>query len=89
MPSDKFKRGIERELSKILIAIAAISVVCGSALAQNTGPLPQSGMERPGMTNGAKEDGRMDTTGMSTAKGNTKRDSDGAPAAGKSGHKNR
>ena len=49
--------------------------------AQNTGPAPQTGMEKPGMTNGAKEDGSMDTTGMRATKGNIKRDKDGPPAA--------
>ena len=42
---------------KRLIAVAAFSLMCGSAFAQNTGPAPQTGMEKPGMTNGAKEDG--------------------------------
>jgi len=65
---------------KALVAAAAFSVMCGSALAQNTGPAPQTGMEKPGMINGAKEDGSMDTTGMSAAKGNIKREKDGAPA---------
>jgi hypothetical protein len=65
---------------KIFIAIAALALLCGSAFAQNTGPAPQTGMEKPGMTSGAKESGAMDTTGMSTAKGNMKRDKDGAPA---------
>jgi len=37
-------------------------------------------MEKPGMTNGAKQDGSMDTTGMSPSKGNIKREKDGAPA---------
>jgi hypothetical protein len=37
-------------------------------------------MEKPGTTSGAKEGGAMDTTGMSTARGNIKRDRDGAPA---------
>jgi hypothetical protein len=49
-------------------------------LGQNTGPAPQTGMEKPGTTNGAKPDGSMDTTGMSATKGNIKRDKDGAPA---------
>lgn len=65
------------------IAVAAFSLMFGSAFAQNTGPAPQTGMEKPGMTNGAKEDGSMDTTGMSSSKGNIKREKDGAPAAGK------
>ena len=65
---------------KRLIAVAAFSLMCGSAFAQNNGPAPQTGMEKPGMTNGAKEDGSMDTTGMSATTGNIKRDKDGAPA---------
>jgi len=76
---------------KTLVAVAVLSLTCGSALAQvpaqtlaqNTGPAPQAGMDKPGMTNGAKEDGSMDTTGMSPAKGNIKREKDGAPAAAK------
>jgi hypothetical protein len=35
------------------------------------------------MTNGAKENGSMDTTGMSSTKGNVKREKDGAPSAEK------
>jgi hypothetical protein len=65
---------------KTCIAVTALVLLCGSAFAQNTGPAPQTGMEKPGITNGAKPDGSMDTTGMSTAKGNIKRDKDGAPA---------
>ena len=38
---------------KRLVAVAALFLLCGSALAQNTGPAPQTGMEKPGMTNGA------------------------------------
>jgi len=73
----------ERSSVKNLIAVAVFSLMCGSAFAQNTGPASQSGMEKPGMTNGAKENGAMDTTGMSSTKGNIKRDKDGAPAPGK------
>ena len=65
---------------KKLIAVATLALLCGSAFAQNTGPAPQTGMERPGTTSGAKPDGSMDTTGMSATKGNIKRDKDGAPA---------
>ena len=64
---------------KKLVAVTAVFLLCGSAFAQNTGPAPQTGMEKPGMTNGAKENGAMDTTGMSVTKGNIKRDKDGAP----------
>jgi len=64
---------------RTLIILGTFAVLCGSASAQNTGPAPQTGMEKPGMTNGAKENGAMDTTGMGTTKGNIKRDKDGAP----------
>jgi hypothetical protein len=75
---------IQQERSmKTVVAVAAFSLMCGSALAQNTGPAPQTGMEKPGMTNGARKDGSMDTTGMSSAKGNIKREKDGAPAPAK------
>jgi hypothetical protein len=65
---------------KKLVAVTALTLLCGSAFAQNTGPAPQTGMEKPGTTDGAKPDGSMDTTGMSTTKGNIKRGKDGAPA---------
>jgi hypothetical protein len=65
---------------KAFVTAAALTLLCSSALAQNTGPAPQTGMEKPGTTNGAKENGAMDTTGMSATKGNIKRDKDGAPA---------
>jgi hypothetical protein len=63
-----------------LITITAFALMSGAAFAQNTGPVPQAGMEKPGMTDGAKPDGSMDTTGMSGTKGNIKREKDGAPA---------
>ena len=65
---------------KKLITVMALALTSGAAFAQNTGPAPQSGMEKPGTTNGAKPDGSMDTTGMSSTKGNIKREKDGAPA---------
>jgi hypothetical protein len=65
---------------KKLVIVTALTLLCGSAFAQNTGPAPQTGMEKPGTTNGAKPDGSMDTTGMSATKGNIKRGKDGAPA---------
>lgn len=65
---------------KNFFIVTALTLLCGSAFAQNTGPAPQTGMEKPGTTNGAKENGAMDITGMSTAKGSIKRDKDGAPA---------
>ncbi len=65
---------------KKLITVTALAFLCGSAFAQNTGPAPQTGMEKPGTTTGAKPDGSMDTTGMGATKGNVKREKDGAPA---------
>ncbi|MCK1742375.1 hypothetical protein IVA80_16270 [Bradyrhizobium sp. 139] len=53
---------------KQIIALAAFAVMCGSALAQNTGPAPQTGMERPENTNGATAKGSMDTTGMNVGR---------------------
>jgi hypothetical protein len=67
---------------KKFVTVSGLILLCGSAFAQNTGPAPQTGMEKPGMTNGVKEDGKMDTSGMSSTKGNVKRDQDGAPAKG-------
>jgi hypothetical protein len=61
------------------ITITALMLLCGPAFAQNTGPAPQTGMEKPGTTDGAKPDGSMNTTGMSATKGNIKRDTDSAP----------
>lgn len=49
---------------KALIATIAFAAMSGPVIAQNTGPAPQSGMERPENTNGATEKGTMDTTGM-------------------------
>lgn len=66
---------------KMIILLAVMSLTAGAAYAQNSGPAPQTGMEKPGTTNGAKPDGSMDTSGMSGAKGNLKREKDGAPAA--------
>jgi hypothetical protein len=63
-------------MKSVIIAV----VLSGTAYAQNSGPAPQAGMEKPGMTNGAREDGKMDTQGMGAAKGNVKRERDGAPA---------
>jgi hypothetical protein len=55
---------------KALIAVIAIAAMSGSVVAQNTGPAPQSGMERPENTNGATEKGAMDTTGMNVGQAN-------------------
>jgi hypothetical protein len=64
---------------KKLIVATTITLLSGAAFAQNTGPAPQTGMDKPGMTSGAKPNGAMDTTGMSPTKGNMKREKDGAP----------
>ncbi len=66
-------------MNKVIIA-AALTLVCDWAFAQNTGPAPQTGMEKPGTTDGAKPDGSMNTSGTSVSKGNIKRETDGAPA---------
>ncbi|MDE5444974.1 hypothetical protein GWG65_26720 [Bradyrhizobium sp. CSA207] len=55
---------------KQIIALAAFAVMCSSAFAQNTGPAPQTGMERPENTNGATPKGAMDTTGMNVDRAN-------------------
>lgn len=55
---------------KALIAAMAFGVMSGPVIAQNTGPAPQSGMERPENTNGATEKGAMDTTGMNVDRAN-------------------
>jgi hypothetical protein len=68
---------------KNIVAAVALALMCGSASAQDAGPAPQSGLEKPGMTDGAKRNGAMDTTGMNTSKGNVKRDKDGSPAPAK------
>ena len=73
-------RPLTEELMKMLSIVAALTLIGGTAAAQNTGPAPQTGMEKPGTTSGAKPDGKMDTSGMSATKVNVKREQDGAPA---------
>jgi pentapeptide MXKDX repeat protein len=59
-------------MKKILIATAALTLMCGSAFAQSTGPAAQGdNMTKPGMPNGSMDKGSsMDkgttagTTGM-------------------------
>lgn len=61
-------------MKKIILATAALSLMCGSAFAQNTGPAPQTdNMQKPGMHNtdkGARHNGTTTgtTTGMSNGK---------------------
>ena len=59
----------EISMKKVLIAAAALSLMCGSAFAQSqTGPsAQQDNMTKPGMTNGSMQKGATDkgtTTGM-------------------------
>jgi len=76
---------------KKLIVATALTLMCGSAFAQNTGPQPQTDtMQRPGTTNPNMDKGSMNngsmgnTTGMNSDKGNPKKEmsKDGSPAAG-------
>ncbi|WP_314950231.1 hypothetical protein [Bradyrhizobium cosmicum] len=60
---------------KALIAAAAVVFTAfftalWPAVAQNTGPAPQTGMERPENTDGATEKGTMDTTGANVSRAN-------------------
>jgi pentapeptide MXKDX repeat protein len=76
-------------MKKILIATAALTLMCGSAFAQGTGPAgQQDNMTKPGMTNSSTDKGAMTngTTGMSNdgmKKDGMKKDmsKDGAPSA--------
>jgi len=79
---------------KKLIAVAAFTLMCGSAFAQNTGApaAAQNDMNKPGMNNmekGSMDKGSMNnsTSGMSNdsmSKNNPKKEmsKDGSPAAG-------
>ena len=80
---------------KKLIAVTALTLMCGSAFAQNTGPQSQTDtMQKPGtmekgnMGKGSMNNGSMNngTTGMSNemSKGNPKKEmsKEGSPAAG-------
>ncbi|CUT12575.1 hypothetical protein BF49_7121 [Bradyrhizobium sp.] len=54
-------------MKKLVVATAALGLMCGAAFAQNqTGPAPQSdNMQKPGMTNTDKGTMTKGTTGMS------------------------
>lgn len=74
-----------------LIAVTALTLMCGAAYAQNTGAPAnqQNEMNKPGMNNMEKgtmsRDGMSGTSGMSTdTKGNPKKEmsKDGSPSAG-------
>jgi hypothetical protein len=48
-------------MKKFLIATTALTLMCGSAFAQNTGPAPQQdNMTKPGMTNNSTERGSLE-----------------------------
>lgn len=59
-------------MKKLVIATAALTLMCGSAFAQSTGPAAQGdNMQKPGMNKGSMEKGSMKkgpmnsgTTGM-------------------------
>ena len=56
---------------KRTIALTMFALMCGSAFAGDTGPLPQTGKDHPAVTKGAKESGAMDTRGAATNEGTT------------------
>jgi len=51
-------------MKKILIATTALTLMCGSAFAQNTTTQPADNMGKSGMTNGSMEKGSMDKGSM-------------------------
>ncbi|MBR0719575.1 hypothetical protein [Bradyrhizobium liaoningense] len=53
--------------------IAALLFLSAPAFAQNSGPLPQTGMEHPDVLKGAKENSAMDTTKGKGTTGMSKR----------------
>ncbi|HEU0146704.1 MAG TPA: hypothetical protein VFR21_07475 [Bradyrhizobium sp.] len=55
-------------MKKMLVTAAALTVMCGAAFAQNSGPAPQSdNMNRPGSTSGRMNDGTGATTPGATS----------------------
>lgn len=56
-------------MNKLVVAVT-LALISGPAFAQDTGPAPQSGMERPENTHGATPKGSMDTTGMDVKRAN-------------------
>lgn len=66
-----------------LIVVTVLTLIAGAAFAQDTGPAPQSGMERPENTNGATQSGAMDTTGMDVKRANKSGMKDTAKGAAK------
>jgi pentapeptide MXKDX repeat protein len=52
-------------MKKLIVATAALTLMCGSAFAQNTGPQPQTdSVQKPGTNNMEKGSMSKDTTGM-------------------------
>lgn len=52
-------------MKKLLIATAALTLMCGSAFAQGTGPSVQNdNMTRPGTTDGSMDNRSMDNDSM-------------------------
>ena len=74
---------------KKLIAVTALTLMCGAAFAQNTGPQPQTDTMQKPMDKGSMDKSSMNdgmnkgTTGMND-KGNPKKEmsKDGSPSAG-------
>ena len=72
---------MEMFMKKILIATAALSLMCGSAFAQSTdGPIAKRyDMKKPGMTNESTDKGskKKGTTDMSSDRSGTTPDASG------------
>jgi hypothetical protein len=78
-------------MKKFLIATTALTLMCGSAYAQNTGPAPQQdNMTKPGATNGSMEKGSMEKGSMEkgTTGVNNERMKNGTASDSKEGMKN-
>jgi pentapeptide MXKDX repeat protein len=79
-------------MKKILIATAALTLMCGSAFAQGTGPTAQpDNMNKPGMTNGSMDKGgAMEKGSMNkgTTGANMKKDGMSDGSMSKDGMKN-
>jgi pentapeptide MXKDX repeat protein len=76
-------------MKKFLIATTALTLMCGSAFAQNTGPAPQQdNMTKPGQMNNSTDKGSMEKGSMD--KGTTGMNNDGMKKEGmsKEGMKN-
>ena len=57
-------------MRKLALATAALTLMCGSAFAQGTGPSPQQdNMTKPGTANGSMEKGSMNKGSMNNTNG--------------------